>query len=62
MLRSTLVIIVEYSAQFVATADAAHLEEARRRLDQFVLDALMIAPLAIIVDEGRDGGPQLLLA
>ena len=62
MLRSTLVIIVEHSAQFVATADAAHLEEARRRLDQFVLDALMIAPLAIIVDEGRDGGPQLLLA
>ena len=60
--RALPIIIVEHSAQFVAAADAAHLEEALRRLDQFVLDALIIAPLAIIVDEGRDGGPQLLLA
>ena len=34
--RGFAVVIVEHSAQFVATADAAHLEEARRRLDQFV--------------------------
>jgi hypothetical protein len=27
-----------------------------------VLDPLMIAPLSIIVHEGRDSGPQLLLA
>src|ERR1017187_2179682 len=30
--RGFAVVIVEHSAQFVATADAAHLEEARRRL------------------------------
>ena len=60
--RGFAVVIVEHSAQFVATADAAHLEEARRRLDQFVLDALMIAPLAIRVSEDRDGGPQMSFA
>ena len=60
--RGFAVVIVEHSAQFVAAADAAQLEEARRRLDQFVLDALMIAPLAIIVSENRDGGPQMSFA
>ena len=30
-------------------------EEGRRRLDQFVLDSLMVAPLAIVVNEDRDG-------
>src|ERR1022692_4189277 len=60
--RGFPIIVVEHPAQFVATADAAHLEEARRRLDQFVLDALMIAPLAIIVSEGQEGGPQMSFA
>jgi hypothetical protein len=60
--RGFPIIIVEHSAQFVATADAARLEEARRRLDQCVLDALMIAPLAIRVSENRDGGPQMSFA
>jgi hypothetical protein len=41
--------------------DVTHLGQGRRRLDQFVLDPLMIAPLSIIVHEGRDGGPELLL-
>jgi hypothetical protein len=33
-----------------------------RHNDQFVLDSLMIAPLAIVVSEGRDGGPQMSFA
>src|ERR1022692_639265 len=60
--RGFPVIVVEHPAQFIAAADAAHLGEARRRLDQFVLDSLMIAPLAIVVNEGRDGGPQMSFA
>src|ERR1017187_1642948 len=60
--RGFPIIVVEHPAQFIAAADAAHLEEARRRLDQFVLDSLMIAPLAIVVNEGRDGGPQMSFA
>src|ERR1022692_2100770 len=60
--RGLPIIVVEHPAQFIAAADAAHLGEARRRLDQFVLDSLMIAPLAIVVNEGRDGGPQMSFA
>src|ERR1022692_3653239 len=60
--RGFPIIVVEHPAQFIAAADAAHLGEARRRLDQFVLDSLMIAPLAIVVNEGRDGGPQMSFA
>src|ERR1017187_10126918 len=60
--RGFLIIVVEHPAQFIAAADAAHLGEARWRLDQFVLDSLMIAPLAILVNEGRDGGPQMSFA
>jgi hypothetical protein len=60
--RGFPIIVVEHPAQFIAAADAAQLEEARRRLDQFVLDALMIAPLAIIVSENRDDGPQMSFA
>src|ERR1035438_7726828 len=33
-----------------------------RHNDQFVLDFLMIAPMAIIVGEGREGGPQMSVA
>src|ERR1022692_3061954 len=34
--RGFPIIVVEHPAQFIAAADAAHLGEARRRLDQFV--------------------------
>ena len=33
--RGFPIIVVEHPAQFIAAADAAHLGEARRRLDQF---------------------------
>ena len=39
--RGFPIIVVEHPAQFIAAADAAHLGEARRRLDQFVLDSLI---------------------
>jgi|ERR1022692_282775 hypothetical protein len=60
--RGCSIVVVEHSAEFFSALDVTHLGQRRRRLDQLVLDPLMIAPLAIIVDEGRDGGPQLLLA
>lgn len=53
--RGFAVVVVEQSAEFIAAADAAHHGEARRRLDQFILDFLMIASPSIIVAEGRDG-------
>jgi hypothetical protein len=34
--RGFPIIVVEHPAQFIAAADAAHLGEARRLLDQFV--------------------------
>src|ERR1035438_1796313 len=60
--RGFPIVVVQHSAEFFSALDVTHVGQRRRRLDQFVLDPLMIAPLAIIVDEGRDGGPQLLLA
>ena len=36
--RGFPIIVVEHPAQLIAAADAAHLGEARRRLDQIVLD------------------------
>jgi hypothetical protein len=60
--RGCSIVVVEHSAEFFSALDVTHLGQGRRGLDQLVLDPLMIAPLAIIVDEGRDGGPQLLLA
>ena len=60
--RGCSIVVVQYSAEFFSALDVTNLRQGRRGLDQLVLDPLMIAPLAIIVHEGRDGGPQLLLA
>ena len=60
--RGCSIVVVQHSAEFFSALDVTDLGQRRRQLDQFVLDPLMIAPLAIIVDEGRDGGPQMLLA
>jgi hypothetical protein len=46
MLRSTLIVIVEHSAELLLTSDTTHLWE-KLRLQEFVLDPLMIAPMAI---------------
>ena len=60
--RGFPIVVVQHSAEFFSALDVTNLGQGRRGLDQLVLDPLMIAPLAIIVDEGRDGGPQMLLA
>jgi hypothetical protein len=60
--RGFPIVVVQHSAEFFSALDVTNLGQGRRGLDQFVLDPLMIAPMAIIVGEGRDGGPQMLLA
>jgi hypothetical protein len=60
--RGCSIVVVQHSAEFFSALDVTHLGQGRRGLDQFVLDPLMIAPMAIIVGEGRDGGPQMSFA
>jgi len=42
-------------------SDAAHFGQKLRGFDELVLDPLMIAPLAIVTDENRDGCPEVFL-
>jgi hypothetical protein len=51
------IIVVEHTSEMLFTPDAAHLGQRLRRLDQFVPDALVIAPVAIVIDKDRDRGP-----
>src|SRR5271157_4723711 len=60
--RGFPIVVVQHSAEFFSALDVAHFGQGRRRFDQFVLDSLRIAPMAIIVGEGREGGPEMLLA
>ena len=54
--------VVEDPAELLLASDVAHLRKELWRLDEFVLDPLMIAPMTIILGEGRDGGPEMLFA
>ena len=45
--RRLPIVIVEHSAELLLTSDTFHLWEKLRRLQEFVLDPLMIAPMAI---------------
>jgi hypothetical protein len=55
--RLPIIIIVEHPAELFLTSDVSHLWEKLRRLSEFVLDPLMIAPMAIVINLQRNGCP-----
>ena len=53
------IIVVEHPSELLLTSDAAHLWEKLQRFDEFVVDPLMIAPMAIVIDIQRNGCPEV---
>jgi len=53
------VVVVQHPAELLFAADAARFGQKLRRVDELFLDPLMIAPLAIVSDEDREGGSEV---
>jgi hypothetical protein len=57
--RRLPVVVVEHPAELLLAADSAPFWQELRRLDELVLDPLMIAPLVIVTDEDRESGSEV---
>src|SRR5207247_2657299 len=57
--RRLPVVVVQHPSELLLTSDGAHLREGIRWLDEFVLDALVVALVTIVIDKDREGGPEV---
>ena len=54
--------VVQHPAQFLLASDAPQLGQGRQRLDEFVLDPLVIESMPIAIDENREGFAEVFFA
>jgi hypothetical protein len=60
--RGLPIVKVEHPAEFLPASDTAHFGQGRQRFDEFVLDPLVIARMAIMTDENGDGFAKMSFA
>ena len=60
--RGLPIVMVQHPAELLVASDTARFGQGLGRFDEFVLDPLVIASMAIMIDENRDGFAEMPFA